>query len=160
MICIVSWPLYRDTYRIVTLLVIHSPNRDSIESGGRCTYQGFSCIENYEAAASAKFCAASGCRQNSGRLSRASVTEQCPLELLVHIWKNTDILYKFTWYFFTQNHNFYSFSTDLRDLMSINSVRDHLCMNEWRRRAVSFTTHTHTHWSTQRSRWVQRLPSL
>ncbi len=28
--------------------------------------QGFSCIENYEAAASAKFCAASGCRQNSG----------------------------------------------------------------------------------------------
>ncbi len=22
--CIVSWPLYRDTYRIVTLLVIHS----------------------------------------------------------------------------------------------------------------------------------------
>ncbi len=23
-ICTVSWPLYRDTYRIVTLLVIHS----------------------------------------------------------------------------------------------------------------------------------------
>ncbi len=57
----------------------------------RVSNQGFSCIENYEAAASAKFCAASGCRQNSGRQSRASVTEQCPLELLVHIWKNTDI---------------------------------------------------------------------
>ncbi len=31
--------------------------------------QGFSYIENYEAAASAKLCAASGCRQNSGRQS-------------------------------------------------------------------------------------------
>ncbi len=32
-ICIVSWPLYRDTYRIVTLLVIHST---SVQHVWRC----------------------------------------------------------------------------------------------------------------------------
>ncbi len=126
--------------------------------------QGFSCIENYEAAASAKFCAASGCRQNSGRQSRASVTEQRPLELLVHIGKILIFLYKFTWYFFTQNHNFYSFSTGLRDLMSINSnyVIISVWMNEWmaETRGFVYYTHTHTHWSARRSQWVQRLPSL
>ncbi len=60
--------------------------------------QGFSCIENYEVAT---FSAASGCQQNSDRQSRARVTEQRPLGLLVHffflskyfrhIWGNTDI---------------------------------------------------------------------
>ncbi len=30
---------------------------------------------------------ASGCRQHSGRQSRASVTEQRPFKLLVHIWE-------------------------------------------------------------------------
>ncbi len=45
--------------------------------------QGFSCIENYEVAA---FSAASGCQQNSDRQSRARVTEQRPLGLLVHIF--------------------------------------------------------------------------
>ncbi len=62
--------------------------------------QGFSCIENYEVTASAKFSAAS---QAVG----AGITEQHPLELLVHIWKNTDILiqvylgFMYTEYFFS-----------------------------------------------------------
>ncbi len=30
---ITSWPLYRDTYRIVTLLVIHSTSRNDAPKG-------------------------------------------------------------------------------------------------------------------------------
>ncbi len=96
---------------------------------------------------------------NSGQKVSARITEQRPLELLVHLQKILIFLYNFTWYFFTQNHHFYSISTYLHVLISINSVRHHLCMSEWKRRAVSFNVSTHKVKCMWRSRWLQRLPS-
>lgn len=48
--------------------------------------------------------------------------------------------YTFTWYFCTQNHNFSLIYAIWWSLTHI--TRSYLCMNEWQRRAFSFTTHT------------------
>ncbi len=60
----------------------------------------------------------------------------------------------FTWCFFTQNHNFYYFPIDLRDMMSINSYYAIISLYEWMAEARVFLyhTHTHTHWSARGAR--------
>ncbi len=59
--------------------------------------------------------------------------------------------YTFTWCFFKQNHNFYSFPTDLRNMMSINSYYALISLYEWMAETRVFLYHTHTHWSARES---------
>ncbi len=109
-------------------------------------WQGFSCIENYEAAASAKFCAASSCEKTQAG-SQCKRHWTASIKAFSSYFQNPDhFLYTFTWYFFTQNHHFYSISTYLRDLMSINSnyVITSVWVNERDARIHLTLPHTHS----------------
>ncbi len=65
--------------------------------------------------------------------------------------------YMFTWCFFTQTHHFYSFSTDLRDLMSINSYCAIISLYEWIAERFRLL---HTHWSARDARGDLSVCSL
>ncbi len=95
-------------------------------------YQGFPSIKNYEATASTKFCAASGC-------DKTQAGSQCKHHWRASIKAFSSYLQKY-WYF-KQVYLIFLYTVSSSFLFNIH---------EWKRSAVSFTKH---------SRWLQRLQS-
>ncbi len=101
-----------------------------------------------------------GFGNTAGNISFTDLLPLCSHVLIIIALPGFLYFYTFTWCFFTQNHHFYSFPTDLHDLMmSINSYYALISLYEWMAEMRVFLYHTHTLKRAWRSRWSQRLPS-
>ncbi len=122
------------------------------------TPQGFSCIENYEAAASAKFCAASGCE-------KTQAGSQCKHHWTASIRDFSSYLQKY-WYFLISLLDIYL----NRIIISIQYPLIYAIwwaiteitwspLYEWMKKTRGFIYHTHKVKRVWHSQWLQRLPS-